>query len=143
MKDNEILPKNIRIAFKTIVFISILIAAALVVIATYTDLYVPGSTDARTIADSAKVWMFICVMFSVPLWIEKGIAIKKWVTHIDLITDESQKRSEIWTASKPIVKQVCIILGLFIICNIWLAVFNPIPPEIASNYIEYYSRGFP
>ena len=138
--DNEPLIKNIRITLKTAVFASLLIAAGLVTLATYTDVHDPGSIDAKSIGENAEMWMFICVCFSIPLWIEKVIIFKKWADRFTSLPTMAQKRTALWIASKPILKQVGIIFALFIICNIWLAIFNPIPPEIADNYIDYYSQ---
>ena len=139
MANNE---QNIRIALKTVVFASLLISAGLVTLATYSDLHNPGSTDARAIGESAKTWMFICVVFSVPLWVEKITVFVEWMRCYEALPTVEQKRSVLWIASKPILKQVGIIFLLFIICNIWLAIFNPIPPDVANNYIDYYSQHY-
>lgn len=140
MTNNEPLIKNIRIALKTAVFASLLIAAGLVTLATYTDMYDPGSTDAQAIGENAETWMFICVCFSIPLWIEKICILKKWADRFTSLPTMAQKRAALWIASKPILKQVGIIFALFIICNIWLTLFNPIPPDVANNYVDYYSQ---
>lgn len=142
MANNEPLPTNIRIALKTLVFASLLTAAGLVTLATFSDLYNPGSTDAQSIGDNAETWMFICVCFSVPLWIEKMVVFKKWADRFTILPTMGQKRSALWVASKPILKQVGIIFALFIICNIWLAISNPIPPDVADNYVTYYSQHY-
>ena len=140
MTNNNQQSTNIRIALKTVVFASLLISAGLVTLATYTDMYDPGSTDAQSIGDNAETWMFICVCFSIPLWIEKVFILKKWADRFTSLPTMGQKRVALWIASKPILKQVGIIFALFIICNIWLAIFNPIPPDVANNYVDYYSQ---
>jgi len=105
------------------------------------DLYNPGSSQARMITDTAKYFMLFTVLSSLPLWIEKGIIIKKWVSYIDSMTDQDIKRDEINKVLKPIVKHAILIIIMVMIACIFIQVFNPVSPETIDNYIQYYSRG--
>ena len=95
VKPDEILTVAQRTLFKALVILFLIGAACSVITAAYMDLYNPGSSQAMTITDIAKSFMLFTVLSSIPLWIEKGIVIKKWVAYIDSITDQDFKRDEI------------------------------------------------
>lgn len=139
-KSNKIFSTAQRTLFRSMVIIFLMGAAASVITAAYMDLYTPGSLQARTITEIAQWFMVFTVLSSIPLWIEKGIVIKKWVSHIDSITDQDVKRVEINKVLKPIIKHAAIICIMVIIACVFIQVLNPISPDVIENYIRYYSR---
>lgn len=141
VKPDEILTVAQRTLFKAFVILFLIGAASSVITAAYMDLYNPGSSQAMTITDIAKSFMLFTVLSSLPLWIEKGIVIKKWVAYIDSITDQDFKRDEITKVLKPILKHAMLIIIMVIIACVFIQVFNPISSETIENYIQYYSRG--
>jgi len=141
IKSDRIFTTAQRTLLKSMVFIFLMGAACSLITSSYMDLYSPGSLQAREVSDIAKLFMLFTVLSCLPLWIEKGIVIKKWVTYIDSITDKDLKRTEILKVLKPIVKHVAIICIMIIIACVFIQLYNPISPETIDNYIQYYSRG--
>ena len=141
IKSDKIFTTAQRTLLKSMVFLFLMGAACSLITSAYMDLYSPGSLQAREVSDIAKTFMLFTVLSSLPLWIEKGIVIKKWVTYIDSITDEDLKRTEIYRILKPIIKHVAIICIMIIIACVFIQLFNPVSPETIDNYIRYYSRG--
>lgn len=140
VKPDEILTTAQRTLFKALVILFLIGAASSVIMAAYIDLYNPGSSQAMIITNIAKSFMLFTVLSSLPLWIEKGIVIKKWVAYIDSITDQDFKRDEINKVLKPILKHAMLIIIMVVIACVFIQVFNPVSSETIENYIQYYSR---
>ncbi len=103
----------------------------------FIDLYNPGSPVARQYSDIVN-WMFIgTLVIALPLLFEKYQRLSKWHDAYDALPIERQ-RMAMWKATKPIIRQVIIVMALVVITSIVLAWYWQIPPEVMANYQSYY-----